>query len=154
MHIYGQLKKADLESLSSAPTPASRGRIYFDTTLGQVRFYNGTSWGPANGSLITGSYGSPQSITAAGGFSPSGALDETIFFKSNSGEVTVSANPQIAAGSVVGQMLTLFGVNDTDYVILSNGNGLKLQGNWYGKADKVLKLMWQGTVWAEVGRNA
>lgn len=43
-HIYSQLIKADLENLASAPSPTSRGRVYFDTTLNIARMYNGTSW--------------------------------------------------------------------------------------------------------------
>lgn len=44
MKVYGKLENADLESLSADPTPASLGRVYYNTTLGQVRYYNGSSW--------------------------------------------------------------------------------------------------------------
>ena len=44
MYVYGQLIKADLENLSAAPSSPSRGRAYFDTTLGYPRIYLGSSW--------------------------------------------------------------------------------------------------------------
>lgn len=44
MNIYGELLKADLEKLASAPASPSLGRIYYDTTLNEARIYNGTSW--------------------------------------------------------------------------------------------------------------
>lgn len=42
-NIYGQLLKAQLENLSSDPTGYT-GRVYYNTTTGYVRFYNGSIW--------------------------------------------------------------------------------------------------------------
>ena len=44
MDSYGQLRKADFENLAGDPTPASRGRIYFNTGSSRLRMYNGTAW--------------------------------------------------------------------------------------------------------------
>ena len=44
MKVYGWLEKADFENLSADPTPASRGRVYFNETLGRLRLYDGSAW--------------------------------------------------------------------------------------------------------------
>lgn len=44
MKVYGQLEKAQIENLAAAPTPASRGLVYFDTVLGVERIYDGAVW--------------------------------------------------------------------------------------------------------------
>ena len=44
MKVYGELQNADLESLASAPASPSRGRLYYDTVLSALRYYNGSSW--------------------------------------------------------------------------------------------------------------
>ena len=50
MKLYGQLEKAQFESIAStSPTPAARGRFYADISGGSVavpKFHNGTTWLP------------------------------------------------------------------------------------------------------------
>lgn len=41
--INGQLKKAQLEKLSGDPTP-TEARLYYNTTLDQMKIYDGASW--------------------------------------------------------------------------------------------------------------
>lgn len=46
MKMYGPAEGMQLENLSAAPTPASTGRTYFDTTLGYPQVYTGSRWAP------------------------------------------------------------------------------------------------------------
>lgn len=73
--------------------------------------------------------------------------------RSTHGGEAVTANPQIAAGTVIGEMLKLTGNNDTDYPIFQDGTGLKLNGPWPGMADAQLLLSWDGAAWAEEARR-
>jgi hypothetical protein len=98
---------------------------------------NGTGGAPA----ITGSRASATSITAVGGisFSSSNYFNDA-YIKGSGGAVTVTANPQIAAGSSNGQRLVLIGRDGTNTVTLADGNGLSLNGTWVGGADSILEL--------------
>lgn len=105
--------------------------------------------------LISGSTGSPISITAGGGITASGAFpkSEVQFVVGNGGPVAVTADPQISAGSVVGQELRLVGTDNTNTVTLADGTGLSLNGAWVAANHSVLNLMWDGTVWLETSRR-
>ena len=102
----------------------------------------------------TGTSASPQAVTDVGGVPTSGVSDETIYV-SGTGGVTVTANPQVTAGLVEGQRLTLVGTSDTDWVELSNGTGLQLNGPCRLTSAAELVLSWNATaaVWRERGRN-
>lgn len=103
--------------------------------------------------VVTGSLASPTLITAAGGITPVGALVEYIFVAGSGGAVDISANPQIAAGTQIGQRLIIIGCSDTDTVGLDDGDGLFLQGQAVLKKYNVLKLIWVDTGWMDDGRN-
>ena len=47
-----------------------------------------------------------------------------ISIESSGGDVSVTADPQIAAGAVSGDVLTLKGLSDINKIILQNGNGM------------------------------
>lgn len=151
MKIFGQLEAAQFENLAADPSVVSRGRAYFNTALLQLRIYTGAAWTSYGvpSSQVTGSRGTPIVITAAGGITPAGVQDETQFIKGNSGSVVVSANPQIAAGTAVGQTLELIGRDATNTVELQDGNGLDLNGAWVGATNSTLGLRWDGTNWNE-----
>jgi hypothetical protein len=104
---------------------------------------------------VTGSRGTPTAITAGGGITALTGLTrrELQFIQGSGGAVTVTANPQISAGSTVGQQLKLVGRSDTNTVTLADGTGLFLEGSWVAEAGAVLLLYWDGSVWAEVSRN-
>lgn len=102
---------------------------------------------------VTSTFGSPTSVTALGGITPAGKFDETLFLKGSSGAVDISANPQIAAGTILGQRLTLVGCSDTDTLKLEHGTGLIMNGPCTLKAGSIIKLIWIGSNWAEVARN-
>jgi len=71
------------------------------------------------------------------------------------GIIDMSAlTPQIQAGTVDGQELLLLGLSDADAIVLKNGNGLKLNGEWVSTANSALELFWNATssLWTETGR--
>jgi hypothetical protein len=82
-----------------------------------------------------------------------GGADQLWFIQGYDGAiaapVTVTANPRISVGSFVGQKLLLKGRSDTNYVLLPNGQGMSLQGDWFGGEDSTLGLTWDGTNWSE-----
>src|SRR4051812_46392102 len=157
MKVYGLLEEAGLESFASAPTPAFRGRVYFDTTQGQAYVYDGSLWqsiGSSGGSVtVTGSLGSPSLITAAGGVTPAGATHEIIFIAGSGGAIDVTKDPQIAVGTVVGQLLEPYGTSGVNTVLLEDATGLLLNGPWLAEAGSFLSLFWNGAVWAERSRR-
>lgn len=126
---------------------------------------NATRWqvvGGSGGGTVTlyGSTGSPRSVVSATGIT-SGAShmstsvsDQVIFVvASTAGENDISANPQIEAGTVVGQKMTIVGTSDDDFIKLEDGTGLSLAGPWYSYDKKSLDVWWNGTVWTERSRR-
>lgn len=100
---------------------------------------------------VTGSTGTPQSITAAGGITSTAAVPfQTQFIKGSGGAVTVTAAAQISAGTVVGQIMYLIGADDTNTVTLSDGTGLSLNGSRTLANNSALTLMWNGSIWSEI----
>lgn len=129
-------------------------------TSGNVLSSNGSTWVSSAPSSpapnVVSTFASPSSITAAGGVSFSGtnSINYT-FIVGSPGAVTVSASPQVAAGSVNGQLLTLVGTSATNTVKLSDGTGLALNGPWTGALSSSLTMMWDNgaSVWREISRN-
>jgi hypothetical protein len=73
------------------------------------------------------------------------------------GAVTITANPQIAAGSD-GQMVILEGENAANTVTISNGTGLSLNGGVGFTLGQgyTITLLYDATLslWVEVSRSA
>jgi len=101
----------------------------------------------------------PQGTVAAplnigtSGITPTSNARQVAFLKSTGGHVTVTANPQIAAGSAIGNELVLIGQDDTDYITLNDGNGLYLNGAVDLKAKSSIWLIWDGALWNEISRR-
>jgi hypothetical protein len=115
----------------------------------------GVDWEPAGALTANGSLASPNLISAIDGIVILGVQREFQFVK-GSGPTTVTANPQIEAGSTVGQELILAGADNTNTVTLSNGNGLSLNGRivmGLSGAGSQLYLVWNGSVWSEISRR-
>lgn len=75
---------------------------------------------------------------------------------SHGGAQTMTATPQIAAGTQLGQEMKLIGVSDTAYITLTDapiGSGLLLRGDMHLRNGRSVDLSWNGTVWVETGRN-
>jgi hypothetical protein len=101
-------------------------------------------------------YGDPTDpvlVVAAAGIT-SHLHTKTIIFLAGSGPVDdILANPQISPGGVIGQELVLIGTSDSDYVFLTNDDGLDLQGDCLVNTQQVLSLIWDGTNWREQYRR-
>lgn len=102
---------------------------------------------------VTGTRAAPISIVAVTGVVPAGYAEEWIFVQGSGGAVTVSANPQITAGTIVGQKIRLIGRDDTNTVTLADGTGMLLNGPVTLGAGSVIDLGWDGTNWFESGRS-
>jgi hypothetical protein len=80
----------------------------------------------------------------------------TMRVQGNGGPVTVTANPQIAAGAD-GSILILQGMSNANTVQLQNGNGLRLQGGiafTLGLGDSIT-MAYDATsaTWTEISRT-
>ncbi len=102
---------------------------------------------------ISGTRASPYSVVAGTGILAPTAPRMTYFIQGSGGAVDVSANPQMAAGTFVGQEAILIGRSDTNTVFLEDGTGLDLNGPWLGGASSVLSLVYDGTNWVERSRR-
>jgi hypothetical protein len=136
-------------------TPAADSDIYYNTTDDVIRFYRDGAWeNVITQPKVTGSRGSPQSVTAVAGIAFTGKQSRNIWFVQGSGgAVTVTANPRISVGNFVGQQLRIVGRSDVNYVLLQDGNGLSLNGECQLDADRSIDLDWDGTNWREICRN-
>lgn len=140
-------------AVSSIPVAGSANQILskIDSTN-----YN-TQW--VDQLTVTGTSAAPRAITAAGGVGFTGSTFRNIWYvESNSGAVTVTATPQIAAGTIEGQELKLVQMDATKTLQFSDGNGLALSGNSTLILDQIRKMAvfhWdsQGAVWVEQSRS-
>lgn len=109
---------------------------------------------PSDPALVpSGTVGAPNVITAAGGITTSADQRQYKFVVSNGGPVTVTANPQIQNGTVLGQELIIEGTSDTDYPILNDGTGLAMNGTAEIKNEKKVYFVWNGIKWSEISRT-
>lgn len=134
----------------TAGTYSNPGSVQVDAKGRVLAISNGTGPAPA----VTGTRASPTAITAAGGISfSSSSTNNVAFIQGSAGAVTVTANPQIVVGSIVGQQLLLIGRSATNTVTLADGNGLSLNGGIVLGLDSQLLLVWDGTNWVESARR-
>jgi hypothetical protein len=160
--FYGPLEKAQLEQYVVQASDVE-GRIGWDAGNDQIKVSTGAAvktivdTTALTNSLptITGTRAAPSAIVAGTGVAFTGSSGRGVWFiEGSGGAVDISANPQIAAGSAVGQMLTLVGRNATNTVLFEDGTGLSLNGSAMLGLDDVLGLMWDGTNWIELYRRA
>jgi hypothetical protein len=111
---------------------------------------SGSSMG---GYTAFGSASEPVTISGPSGLVPTTAARQVYFVQSSGGAVPVTATPQIAAGSTVGQELLLMGLSDTNYPIFVDGNGLSLNGPININSNASILLVWNGLVWQEDSRR-
>lgn len=111
---------------------------------------------PSAGSSRWAPYGTPGvplTILPAVSIAVSPDDRQLRFIDSAGGAVPMTAVPQIAVGTIVGQELLLVGTSDVDYIILHDGDGLKLNGAANMKNNQTLSLFWNGSNWAEITRR-
>jgi predicted acyltransferase (DUF342 family) len=147
----------NLKHLSATPSnpAAGRNKVYYknDGKLYQLTSAGSESLLGAGAYVPSGTRASPANITAVGGITFGGQQRELAFIQGSGGHINVTANPQISAGTSVGQELTLIGRNDSQTVTLENGDGLELNGEAVLGASDSLSLVWDGTSWVEISRN-
>lgn len=110
----------------------------------------------SGGSAIVSSFASPTSVTAGGGIPFSSTSGTTVLYaKSNSGAVDISANPQIAAGTVDGQILEIVFTSDTDTLLIEDGTGVDAPGDFLSEAKRKVQYRWDAgrSVWSENWRR-
>lgn len=97
---------------------------------------------------------------------PSGVIDisaengivvtnQTMVIQGSNGDVYITKNPQIAPG-FDGQVVVLFGNDDTKKVKIENGNGVKLRGGvemWLGNLDHIELTYFNSSSWNENNRG-
>lgn len=141
----------------SANTILATGEIGVETDTLRFKIGDGSStWNTLVYEVAYAPQGtrtSPQLITALGGISILDVLREFQFVKGSGGPITVTANPQIEAGTIVGQELLLQGTDNTNTLTISNGTGLVLNGACVLASGSRIWLVWDGAFWVESSRN-
>jgi hypothetical protein len=105
---------------------------------------------------VTGSTGTPTDIVDADGITPGTSTLAVQFIQGSGGAVDITANPQIEAGTTVGQQLVLVGCSDSNTVKVDHGTGVVLRNgsSLTLKNHMVLSLLWDGTNWVEMENTA
>ena len=96
---------------------------------------------------MVGSRASPTLITAGGGITFGGFAHECQFVAGNAVPVTISADPQITDGTVVGQRVTLIGCSDTDTLTVESARGILSNGTVVLILGGIATYFWDGTDW-------
>lgn len=151
----------DGSALTVADTTTNAAYFVIDTSTGTENVALGNSVTNPNIDFLgsgMASFGGPivltdgeLEITAAGGITPIKSFHE---IEGSGGNVTITANPQIAAGTE-GQILILEGEDDTKKVTINNGNGVHLHGQAVIGDNDVLTLIYDTSdnEWKELSRN-
>ncbi len=106
------------------------------------------------GTVVTSTRGGPTVVGATGltGI-VFGAEQKRVIFVVGDGNA-ITANPQIPAGTFVGQECILFGTSDGLPVTFNHGTGLSLvSANIVLGNGTSARMMWDGSAWADIGRN-
>jgi hypothetical protein len=131
--------------------------MYFDKDSDDWRYKdeNGVVQSIRNPSAISilGSRAIPEQISSTGITNLPSGDNKTIYIEGLSGDVDITANPQIIAGTTDGQQLEIRGRNDSKKVLFQNGNGLSLNGPINMGEDYSLTLKWDLVNWVETGRR-
>lgn len=90
-------------------------------------------------------------ITAGGGITPT---KTNTLIQGSGGAVDITANPQIAAGTIAGQILKLTGQSNTNTVKIDNGDGVVLSASITLGDDDKADFIWDGTNWVGDGSDA
>lgn len=144
-----------VENYTAGTRPANAvgnaGRMIYVTDLGELQFDTGSAWqGIGNATVVSGSVGSPNNITAGVGVTPLAiGRKQIIFVQGSGGAVEVTAAARVGNGVNVGDEIQLVGCSDTNWLGLADGNNLRLNGNKTLVNGSVLGLIWDGSDWLE-----
>ncbi len=102
----------------------------------------------------TGTSSNPTLVSAGTSISVQAVTAEDQYV-AGTGGVTMTADPQISAGTYEGQIITLIGTSDTDYVTIVDGAGLWLTGLCKLTNGALISLRWDvaAQLWIERFRN-
>jgi hypothetical protein len=136
-------------TFNNAPAPGQAA-----TAFGLSANQPGAGGSSINGGWIpVGTVGAPEVVAAAVGV-PAEAYQRTLFFSVSAGGVyPITATPQIAPGTKVGQELRVVGTSDANAIQLADGNGLSLNGPITLGSNVSIDLYWNGLVWVESDRS-
>lgn len=115
--------------------------------------------GAFNAPSVSGTRAAPNSIVAGTGislttlFGATNKIKMLAFVQGSGGAVNISANPQIQAGTIIGQELTLIGCHAANTVTLEHGDGLIMNGPYTLDAERMIVFTWDGTIWVERNRQ-
>lgn len=114
MRVDGQLKNAQLENKSAAPTVSDfdnitipRGFAYFDTTLNKSRFWNGSSWNDVGEASLTGGSGGLNFHTDPGGPIESTEFGNKVFLFETNLTQPLKASVRVPANYTAGNQIFL-----------------------------------------------
>ncbi len=138
--------------------PAIAQSIYatYFVNINSVLSNNGGGGGGGGGAAVPyGTTAMPLVISPSVGIPTTSDQRQVRFVRglSMGGAQPITANPQVTAGTILGQELILFGTSDTDYPVLNDGTGLSLNGPMNLTNKAMIYLMWDGTEWAEISRK-
>ncbi len=150
-----QLLRVRLENLSVDPSPGSAGRVFWHTTLGQLRLDTGSAIVAVGGAsrTVQGSWGSPMVLTPSVGITAANARFQVVYI-AGSGPVDLSAlNPQVSAGFSDGDEMAIIATSSVNTVRFGDGNGLQINDEWNMGAGSNCNLIWvQGSSkWLQKG---
>lgn len=105
--------------------------------------------------LVVGSHAAPYACVAGTTIPLAGTAFFNKKYIKGTGGVTMTASPQIAAGTFDGQQLRLVGTSDTDTVTIANGTGLSIGNTWVAENNRTLDLDWDNgqSLWVETARS-
>lgn len=104
--------------------------------------------------FVTGSEATPFAVNPVVSLPIAvGKASQLIIMQGSGGPVDITANPQIVAGTVVGQLLRLYCVSNVNTVKLDDGTGLTMNGSYTMKNGSMIEFIWSGSVWLEESRN-
>lgn len=151
-----QLRRDTAANWVSANPILSSGEFGVEVDTGRFKAGNGAAnWAALAYQgvyALIGTRASPQTVTASVSIPIAGLPRELHIIRSLSGDVVMTANPQIQAGTTLGQELVLQ-YTGAGSVEIANGTGLELNGPCVFVNCARMYLVWDGTVWGEVARN-
>jgi hypothetical protein len=98
-----------------------------------------------SGYQVYGTRGNPELITAVGGITAHADQRQLHFIAGSGGAITITANPSISPGTIIGQELLLCGATGSNSVQINDGSGVNQNGQIIIDADEAIGYVWSGT---------
>jgi hypothetical protein len=128
--------------------------LFYDVVSERWRILSGSGGGGGGALAVQDSIGTPLALAVGDAVSVSGNAQRSLhFIEGSGGHIEITANPQIVAGTIIGQELILYGSDNDATVTYNDGNGLSLNGSATLGLNQQLALLWNGNVWSEMWRR-